>query len=199
MAGAWDFDRVALGSCGVPPFEIRVDGSVLCRDQHPARFASPRRRGDDGFEIVGQVEHLRSRHESGLLSRQVGCEVLMKLRRVEVSETVRRLLYRSRLAEVTWEALPVVSLILSRIWHVGRDVDQTNNRWICPRFGDDGAAITVSDKNAWSILLSEHALRSSDIFFKGGLRFLNDADVVAILNQNIVNAFPAGTICPRAV
>src|SRR6266478_9540803 len=123
MAGAWDFDRVALGSCGVPPFEIRIDGSVFCRDQHPARFASPRRRGDDGFEIVGQVEHLRSRHESCLLSRQVGCEVLMKLRGVEVSETVCRLFYRSRLAQVTWEAFSVVSLVLSIIWHVGRDVD----------------------------------------------------------------------------
>src|SRR6266481_476381 len=154
MAGAWDFDRVALGSCGVPPFEIRVDGSVLCRDQHPARFASPRRRGDDGFEIVGQVEHLRSRHESGLLSRQVGCEVLMKLRRVEVSETVRRLLYRTRLAEVTWETFSVVSLILARIRHVGRDVDQTGNRWIGPGFSNYRSPIAVSDKNARSILLS---------------------------------------------
>src|SRR6266481_1153731 len=125
MAGAWDFDRVALGSCGVPPFEIRVDGSVLCRDQHPARFTSPRRRGDDCFEIVGCVEHLRSRHESGLLSRQVSCEVLMKLRGVEVSETVCRLFYRSRLAQVTGEAFSVVTLILSSVWHVGRDVDQS--------------------------------------------------------------------------
>jgi hypothetical protein len=62
----------------------------FCRYQHPARFASPRRRGDDCFEIVSCVEHLRSRHESGLLHRQVGCEVLMKLRGIEVSETVSR-------------------------------------------------------------------------------------------------------------
>ena len=61
--------------------------------------------------------------KSGLLSRQVGCEVLMKLRGVEVSETVCRFLYRSRLAEVTRESLSVVSLVLSSVWHVGRDVD----------------------------------------------------------------------------
>src|ERR1700710_2950517 len=138
---------MTVGSCGIPAFEVRVDGSVLCRDQHPARFAPPRRRGDDCFEIFRRVKHLRSRHEGGLLSRQVGCEVLMKLRGIEVSETVCRLLYRSRLAQVTWEALSVVSLILSSIWHVGRDVDQTGNGWIRPRFSNYGSAIAMSDKN----------------------------------------------------
>src|SRR5467141_3088854 len=116
---------MAVGPCGIPAFEIGADGSVFCRYQNPAWFASPRRRSDDGFEIVSQIEHLRSRHESGLLSRQVGCEVLMKLRGVEVSETVCRLLYCARLAEVAWEAFSVVSLILSSIGHVGRDVHQS--------------------------------------------------------------------------
>ena len=199
MAGAWDFDLMALGSCGIPPFEVRVDSSVFSRYQHPARFASPRGRGDDCIEIVSLVEHLRSRHESGLLSRQVGCEVLMKLRGIEVSETVCRLLYRSRLAEVTWEALSVVSLTLSSIWHVGRDVDQTDNQWMSPRFSNYGSPITVSDKNARSILLIKDTLRSGDVFLKGRLRLLNDADVVTILDQNVVNALPAGTICPGTV
>src|SRR5438445_8681560 len=113
---------MALGSCGVPPFEIRVDGSVFCRYQHPAWFASPRSRGDNRFEIVSCIEHLRSRHESGLLRRQVGCEVLMKLRRVEVSETICRLRYRIRLAEVAWEALSDVSFILSSIRHVPKSL-----------------------------------------------------------------------------
>src|SRR5216110_2689623 len=103
----------------MPPFEVWIDGSIFYRYQHPAWFASPRRRGDHCFEIVRKVEHLRSRHESGLLSRQVGCEVLMKLRGVEISETLCRLLYRSRLAEVTGETFSIVSLILSRIRHVG--------------------------------------------------------------------------------
>jgi len=63
----------------------------------------------------------------------------MKLGGVEVSETVCRLLYRTRLAEVTWEALSVVSLVLSSVWHVRRDVHQAGNRWIRPRFGDYGS------------------------------------------------------------
>src|SRR5258705_3632785 len=151
VTGTWDFDLVAVGSCGIPPFKLGVDGPVFCRHQHPAWFASPRRLGDDRFEIVSKVEHLRSRHESGLLSRQVGCEVLMKLRRVEVSEAVSRLLYCCRLAEVTWKAFSVVSLILSSIWHVGRDVHQTGNRWVRPGFSNYGSPIAMSDKNTRSI------------------------------------------------
>jgi hypothetical protein len=178
MTRARDFDFAALGSFRVPPFEVRVDGSVFSRYQHPARFASPRSCGDDCFEIVSGVEHLRSRHESGLLSREGGCEVLMKLGGVEVSETVSCLLYRIGLAEVTWEALSIVRLILSGIRHVGRDVDQSGNRWIRSRFGDYGAAITVSHKNAWSILQSEHALRRGHIFFERCLRLLDDTYLV---------------------
>src|SRR5438309_11461417 len=108
---------MTLRSFGIPPFEVGVDGSVFCRYQHPAWFVFPRSRGDDCFEIVSCVEYLRSRHESGLLRGQIGCEVLMKLRRVEVSETVCGFLYRTRLTEVTSESLSVVSFILSRIWH----------------------------------------------------------------------------------
>jgi len=32
VAGARGFDLVTLGSFGVPPFEVGVDGSVFCRD-----------------------------------------------------------------------------------------------------------------------------------------------------------------------
>src|SRR5208282_2799473 len=53
VTGACGFDLVALGSGGIPAFEVGVDRSVVSRYQHPARFASPRRRGDDCLEIVG--------------------------------------------------------------------------------------------------------------------------------------------------
>src|SRR4029077_1287099 len=148
---------------------------------------------------VRKVEHLRSRHESGLLSRQVGCEVIMKLCLVDICETVWRFLYGARLSEVAWKALSIVSFILSSIWHVGRNVDQTGYRWIRPGFGNYRSAIAVGDQNARSILLSEHPLRSSDIFFKGCLWFLDDAHVVSILDKNVVNTLPAGTICPGTV
>jgi len=80
------------------------------------------------FEIVGKVEYLRSRHESGLLRGQVGGEVFMKLRRVEVRETVRRLLYRTRLAEVAWgKRLPSSASFSPSVGHMGRDVYKTSD------------------------------------------------------------------------
>src|SRR6266404_2247631 len=194
-----NFHHVTFGSRGVPPFKIGINGSILCGYQHPARFVSPRRRRDNCVEIVGQVEHLRSCHESGLLSRQVGCEVLMKLRRIEVSESVCRLLYSRRLTKVAGETLSVISLILSNIWHMSRDVDQTGNGWIVPGFSNYHSPVAVSNKNARSILLSKDALCGGHIFFKGRLRLLDDADVVAILDENLIHAFPAGTICPGTV
>jgi hypothetical protein len=84
--------------------------------------------------------------------------------------------------KVTWETLSVVSLILSGIWHVGRDIHQTGDREIRSGFSNHGSAITMSNKNAWSILLSKDAFRGH-IFFKGCLRLLGDADAVAISDQ----------------
>src|SRR5271155_2491771 len=116
----------------------------------------------------------------------------MKLLWVEVSEAVRRLLYCVGLAEVAGETLSVVRLILACIRHVGSDVHQAGNRRVCPRFGDYGSAVAVSDQNARSILERKDALCGGDIFLEGRLRLLDDADVVAILDKNIVDAFPAG-------
>src|SRR6202140_1794176 len=165
---------MASGPCGIPAFEGRVGGSVCASHQHPARFFSPCSRGDDRFEIVGCVEHLRLRHESSLFCRKVGREVLMKLRRVEISETVRRLLYRSRLAEVTWETLSIVGLILSSVWHVGSDIYQPGTRWSPSGFGNCVSATTGSDKKARSILLSEPSFFGTHICLKGLVRPLDD-------------------------
>src|SRR5271155_5339703 len=136
MAGTLDFDLVAIRTCRIPTFEIGIDGSVFRCYRHPARLASPGSRRDDCLKTVGQVEDLRSCHKSSLFSRQVSGEVLMKLRRVKISETVCCLLYCSRLAQVTWEALSVICLILSRVWHVGRHIDQSGNRGVRPGFSN---------------------------------------------------------------
>jgi hypothetical protein len=57
----------------------------------------------------------------------------------------------------------------------------------------------VSHENARAILQREHALRCGNIFFKGCLRLLDHADVVAIFHKNVVYASPAGTIRPGAM
>jgi hypothetical protein len=57
----------------------------------------------------------------------------------------------------------------------------------------------MRDKNTRPILLSEDALGGSHVVCKRSFRLLDDADVVAILDKNVVDASPAGTIGPRAV
>src|SRR6476660_3598711 len=97
----------------------------------------------------------------------------MKLRGIQISKTVSRILYRVRLAKVTWEAFPVVSLTLTNIRHVGCDIYQTSNRRIRTGFSDHRSSVTMSDKNAWSILLRKDAFRRGHIFLKGCLRLLD--------------------------
>src|SRR5712672_1404224 len=123
----------------------------------------------------------------------------MKLRGVEVSEAVCRLLYRTRLAEITWEALTVVRFVFSSVWHVGRDVHQTGNRWIRARFRNYGSPIAVSDKDARSVLQCEDTLDGGHIIMEGRLRLLDDADFEAIPDKVVVNAPPVRTIGPGTV
>jgi len=50
------------------------------------------------------------------------------------------------------KTLPVFGLFLAGIRHVRRDVHQTDDRWIRPRFGDYRTAIAVRDENGRPIL-----------------------------------------------
>src|SRR2546429_8245550 len=114
----------------------------------------------------------------------------MKLGRIEVSESVRRLFYRCRFTQITWKAFSILSLTFSGIRHVGRDINQCHDLGIVRGFGDYLAAITVSDNNTWSVLLSDHALGGSYVFSERRLRLLHDADPVTVLNQHVINTCP---------
>ena len=57
----------------------------------------------------------------------------------------------------------------------------------------------MRNKNARSILQSKGALGGGHIFFKGCLWLLDNADVIAIPNKNVVDTFPAGAVGPGAV
>src|SRR5271156_2883235 len=139
------------------------------------------------------------RHERGPVVGKVSCEQFLKLSRGDICETVWRCLFGSRFVEVPRKAFSVVGLFLDGVWHVSGDVDQPNDGWIISGFGDYGASVAVRDKNARSVLKSKDALCGNHIILKGCLRLLDDDDVVAIFDENAVNTFPAGTICPGAV
>ena len=63
-----------------------------------------------------------------------------------------------------------------------------------PCFGIYRSPVAVGDKDARSILLSQDALRRGNVLLERRLRLLNDADVVAIFDKNVVNTLPARTI-----
>src|ERR1700735_31179 len=93
VAGTLDFDHMALGACGVPAFEVRVDGSVLCRYGHPAWLSPPCCCGDGCVEIRGRDQYLGVRSESGFIGGQIGRKILAILCGIKVVETVRRPFY----------------------------------------------------------------------------------------------------------
>jgi hypothetical protein len=198
--GKTSADQAALFNSSLVRYVDLLDSYMaiggLC---HPTWFASPRSSGDDGLEIVRCVEYLRSRHECGLLRRQISRRVLMELGGIEVRETICRLLYRTRLAEVTREALSVVGFVLSSVWHVRCNVHQSSNRWIRARFRNYGSPIAVCDKDARSVLQCEDTLHGGHIIMEGCLRLLDDADFEAIPDKVVVNAPPARSIRPGTV
>jgi hypothetical protein len=57
----------------------------------------------------------------------------------------------------------------------------------------------MTDKNARSILLSKDTLGGGHVVCKRSFRFLDDADFIAVLDKNVVHAFPARAIGPSAV
>jgi len=64
----------------------------------------------------------------------------MKLCGIQISEPVCRLLYCCGLAEVTGEALSIIGFIFASVWHVGCDVNQTNNNGIgASNYGGGGS------------------------------------------------------------
>jgi hypothetical protein len=57
----------------------------------------------------------------------------------------------------------------------------------------------VGDKDARSVLQCEDPLHRGHIILEGRLRLLDDADVEAIRDKNVVDAFPARTVRPGPV
>src|SRR5271156_1419214 len=97
-----------MSPLGIPTFQVRVDGSIASRHYHPARLGPPGRRSDRRSEIVPEVEYLRARHEFVPVGGKISREQFMKLRRVDIGETVRCVLYSTRFGEVARKASSVL-------------------------------------------------------------------------------------------
>jgi hypothetical protein len=57
----------------------------------------------------------------------------------------------------------------------------------------------MSNKKARPVLQSYNAFGGGDVILEGRFRLLNHAYIEMVLNKNVINLFPARTICPGAV
>ena len=83
VAGALDFNRMALRPCVIPALKIGIDDLIVPGDDSPARLRLPRGRGQRCDKDLGRGQHLRARRKLRPVARQIGREQLGKLRRVE--------------------------------------------------------------------------------------------------------------------
>ena len=80
-----------------------------------------------------------------------------------------------------------------------RDVDERRHLRMVARFGDDDAAVRVADQNHRSALGVDGALGDGDVVGERDRRVLDDADGVAVLPQDLVDALPTGAVDEAAV
>ena len=76
----------------------------------------------------------------------------------------------------------------------GRDVDELRDLWIITRFCDHYSAVRMSDQHHWPFCLRNHQSCCRNVVSQSQRWVLNDADVIAILPQEFVNALPAGAV-----
>jgi hypothetical protein len=80
-----------------------------------------------------------------------------------------------------------------------RDVDEPRDFRVGAGFGDDNAAVGMTDQHHRPLRLRDREPGGGHIVGQGGRRVLNDADVVTVLLQDVVDAFPAGAVDKAAV
>jgi hypothetical protein len=114
VARALDFGRMALGPRVVPALKVRIDDLIVPGDDSPARLRLPGGRGQRCRKNLGRGQYLRPRRKFRPLARQIGCEQLGKIRRIEIGEFIRGFLDRAvRLGQDAWRFLAKLTLVFS--------------------------------------------------------------------------------------
>src|SRR5208337_4758919 len=85
------------------------------------------------------------------------------------------------------------------VWGKRSNVDQAFDAWVVAGFGDDGAAVRMSHENNGAFLLGDYAFGRGHVVGQRGGRILHDADAIAVLLEDLVDAFPARSIDESAV
>ncbi len=155
--------------------------------------------GTDGAtERRNTPGHLRVGHERGLVSRHVGREGCMELRRIE--EQIALLRGENRRDRCTGRRIfDERGHGLAGVRSKRRDVDKPLHAWIGARFRDHHTAVRVADKNRGAVLLRQHASRDRDVVGQRRRRILDDAHVMAVLLQDRVDRLPSRAVHKTAM
>ena len=81
----------------------------------------------------------------------------------------------------------------------GRNVDEPFDLRVRAGFGDDDTAVGMTDQHDRPLRLRDRELRGGHIVSQRRCRILHDADVVTVLLQKVVDAFPTCAVDKAAV
>jgi hypothetical protein len=112
-------------------------------------------------------------------------------------------------ARVDMNCCAVSGIILSSVtsryqlglvfWRKRGDVHEPCDFWIGAGFSNYRAAVRVTDQNDRTGLVVDHEFRSGNVAAKRYRWILYDADVEAVLFEDVVDIHPAGAVYERAV
>ncbi len=141
---------------------------------------------------------MRIGHEGGLGGLHVSRERGGELGAIEEKETVLRRQDRRhgsagrRIGDQRRHRLTLIG-------GKGRDVDEALDLGVVAGIGDDDTAVGVADQDDRAVLSGNGALGDGNVVFQRDGRVLHDRHLIAVLGEDVVDAFPAGAVDETAV
>src|SRR5229473_6573010 len=172
---------------------IRWNHLVVGSDQVPARLGLPRRLTDLTAESLQTPWDLGVGHERGFFCLHVTRERGGKLRSVEEQITILRRQYR-RYGRAGRRILDQRGHGLALVRSKGGDIHEPCNPGIVSGFRDHRSSIGVADENCRPVLRCKSSLGSRHVALQRYRGVLDDADIVAVLFQDTVDALPARAV-----
>src|SRR6266849_1297947 len=172
---------------------IRWNHLVLGGDQVPARLGPPRGFADRAANGAHAPRNLGVSHKRGFFWVHVGCERGWKLRLVEEQKAVLRGQYRrcGRAGRRIFNKRPHR---LALVWSKGSDVYEGGNLWMVPGFRDYRSPVGMANENCRSVLRCKNSFGNRDIVLQRYRRVLDDAHLVAVPLQDLVDALHARAV-----
>src|SRR6266852_4007451 len=193
-----DLNHLGTGSLRHESLKLRSDHVIFCGQQIPARLRLPGSRCGPGVRGGKSPRHLGFGHEICNLGLYVSGERCCKLLAVKKQEAVlwrqnrgSRCIRRSSLDE----RKDGITGVSSECTYVNKPGDL---RVISHR-ADHHTAIRMAHEDHRAVLRVDGSLRHCNVIRKRGCGVLDNRNVIALLRENLVDAFPSGSVHEASV